>query len=214
MPAAVADGVVALLLAAGSGTRFARIAGGPDGAKLLAPVDGARRVIDRAIAAIAPHCDHIVAAVGANPGVEAALREHAGLTVVRVADPARGMGHSLASAARAARHLSPRWLIVMLADMPFVRADTVGSLLARANATDDAASIVAPRWRGQRGHPVVFGRAQLTSLVELDGDRGASPLLGRHPVVWVDVDDPGVVRDVDEPDDLETRAGQSGDAPC
>ncbi|MGA7779576.1 MAG: nucleotidyltransferase family protein, partial [Paraburkholderia sp.] len=41
------------------------------------------------------------------------------------------------------------------------------------------------------------------ALRALDGDTGARALLTEHPVARLDVDDPGILRDVDTPEDLQ-----------
>jgi len=59
-------------------------------------------------------------------------------------------------------------------------------------------------FRGQRGHPVGFARKYGSLLSALTGDEGARALIAARQ--WalqrVDVDDPGVLRDIDHPDDL------------
>ena len=68
-------------------------------------------------------------------------------------------------------------------------------------------STTARRWsrrfiEGQRGHPVGFGIEHRDALLALDGDTGAKSLLMSQHVTRVDVGDPGILRDVDTPDDL------------
>ena len=96
-------------------------------------------------------------------------------------------------------HQQGNKLLVALGDMPFVAPATLARLVGCA--TDDSV-IAAPRHAGERGHPVLFGRAHFDALTRLDGDRGAAALLREHPVRWVDVDDPGIVKDIDRPSDL------------
>ncbi|MGC2038161.1 MAG: nucleotidyltransferase family protein, partial [Paraburkholderia caledonica] len=40
------------------------------------------------------------------------------------------------------------------------------------------------------------------ALLRLDGDSGARSLLGSERVMRLDVDDAGILRDIDTPDDL------------
>ncbi len=65
-------------------------------------------------------------------------------------------------------------------------------------------AIAAPAYRGERGHPVGFARRFLDELSALHGDQGAKELIAEHPdwVTLYEVDDPGVLRDVDRPSDL------------
>jgi molybdenum cofactor cytidylyltransferase len=73
-------------------------------------------------------------------------------------------------------------------------------------STLTGASIAAPVPRGRRGHPVGFSAAHRDALMALSGDEGARALVAAAGVdlVRVDVDDQGVLRDVDTPGDLVT----------
>jgi len=55
-----------------------------------------------------------------------------------------------------------------------------------------------------RGHPVGFGAMHGEALAALDGDLGARELIASasDAVTKLDVDDPGILADVDTPDDL------------
>ena len=115
---------------------------------------------------------------------------------VYAADSALGMGHSLAAGVRAARHLD--FLFVALADMPDIRAETLGRL---KDAMTGAASIVQPVYRGTPGHPVGFGRRHFPALESLKGDIGAKGVVAAHGdrTLRIEVDDPGVLTDYDVP---------------
>src|SRR5581483_1569221 len=89
--------------------------------------------------------------------------------------------------------------IVALADMPRIQSSTIEAV---ARALDGGASLVAPFYAGQRGHPVGFGAGHREALLSLDGDSGARALLKSERVMRLDVDDAGILRDVDTPEDL------------
>ena len=90
------------------------------------------------------------------------------------------------------------WLVA-LADMPWIRPDSIARV---AQALRGDATIAAPGWRDARGHPVGFKASLYGALSALSGDQGAKAILARHRVELIPVDDPGVVRDVDRPEDL------------
>ncbi|HBI69953.1 MAG TPA: molybdopterin-guanine dinucleotide biosynthesis protein MobA, partial [Massilia sp.] len=69
-------------------------------------------------------------------------------------------------------------------------------------ALADGADIAAPVHAGRRGNPVAFGAAHLPALLALEGEHGARALLRSMPVREVEVDDPGIFRDIDTPADL------------
>lgn len=124
----------------------------------------------------------------------------AGCNTVVCKNAAEGMGASLAEGVRAAAD-AHGW-VVALADMPYIKPETVRVI---ARALSEGAAIAAPSYRGERGHPVGFARRFLDELSGLHGDTGARGILKAHPdwITLYEVDDPGVLRDVDEPSDLE-----------
>lgn len=189
--ASLATGV---LLAAGTGSRF-----DPRGLrnKLLAPLPDGISVAQHAAHRLLLVVPKVTAVL--RPGAETLARalNDTGCDVIFSAEALRGMGASLA-AGIAATADAESW-IVALADMPCIDAATIGAV---ARAVDEGASLAAPYYRGQRGHPVGFGAEHRAALLALDGDAGARALLSAWPVARIDVDDPGILRDIDTPADL------------
>lgn len=184
--------IAGILLAAGASTRFG-------GDKLLHPLadgtpmglSGARKLLGKV--------DCGIAVVRPSDRALAGLLEAEGWLVARCATAADGMGASLACGVNSAPHVRG-WLIA-LADMPFIRPETIGAVAGLLRA---GAPLAAPRYQGRRGHPVGFSRAFLGDLTRLDGDRGASAVLAAHAskLQYVDCDDPGIVTDIDRRSDL------------
>jgi molybdenum cofactor cytidylyltransferase len=115
-----------------------------------------------------------------------------------------GMGDSIAAGV-SIRASATGWL-VLPADMPLVRP---ASLRAVADALDQQ-PIAFAQHRGRRGHPVGFGAELFSELVMLKGDEGARRLLARYPTAAVELDDPGVLFDIDTVDDLAVAQGRIG----
>ena len=191
--------LVGLLLAAGRGARFG-------GAKLLAPLPSASHGAGGGTLVGAAACMHLVAALDeviavVRPG-DAALRDvlaGAGARIVVCERADEGMGASLACAVAAAAD-ADGWLVA-LADMPWIAPS---SIVTVADALRGGAEMAAPVFRGERGHPVGFARKYGGLLSALTGDEGARSLVAsrKGALQLLDVDDPGVVRDIDRPDDL------------
>jgi len=151
-------------------------------------------------------CRHLLAAV---PTVVAVVRPDdtalaaalaaVGARVVRCARAGDGMGASLACGAQASNE-ADGW-VVALADMPWIRPETIAHVAA---AIAGGAVIAAPFHRGERGHPVGFGRTCGVALAALTADEGAKAIVAAHrgALVRIDVDDPGILRDVDAQGDL------------
>jgi molybdenum cofactor cytidylyltransferase len=112
-----------------------------------------------------------------------------------------GMGVSLAWAVNHTPQASA-W-IVALADMPSIRPETITQV---ADAIERPTALAAPVFRGQRGHPVGFGRAYFEQLIQLTGDEGARSILRDHAeqVRWLVCEDPGIIADIDAPADLQS----------
>jgi molybdenum cofactor cytidylyltransferase len=107
-----------------------------------------------------------------------------------------GMGDSIAAGVSV--HASASGWLVLPGDMPLVRP---ASLRAVADALDQQ-PIAYAQHRGRRGHPVGFGAELFSELVMLKGDEGARRLLARYPTAAVELDDAGVLFDIDTVDDL------------
>lgn len=132
-------------------------------------------------------------------GHEDAVRALAGdLPCVHAADHANGLAESLKTGLRVA---PGAWAgaLVVLGDMPFVQAETLRALATALAAGADA---VVPVQDGRRGNPAGFARGVWPSLMALHGDRGARGLLDALGAVELAVDDPGIHRDLDRPEDL------------
>ena len=184
--------IVGLLLAAGSATRF-----GSDKLRHELPhgvslaVQAARHLktaVPRIVAVVRPGADETAQALAAE-GCEIAVCERA----------AEGMGASLACAVQAAGGADG--YLVALADMPFVRPSSIAAV---RDALAAGALIAAPYFRARRGHPVGIAGSLRAELERLSGDEGARKILAarENELVKVPVGDPGVVRDIDRPEDL------------
>jgi len=196
MPVNRENRIVGVLLAAGRGTRFggdkllARLASGDVAGEAVGVVAlrHLRRAVPDVIAVVRDDDRALAAELGAN-----------GARIVRCANADDGMGASLACAVQATADATG-WLVA-LADMPWISAATIERVGAAVTA---GAPVAAPFYRGERGHPVGFSASCYSALAALTGDEGAKAIVGAHRdrVVRIDVDDAGIVRDVDTPGDL------------
>lgn len=186
---------VIVVLAAGQGSRFAGLQ------HKLAQDLGAASVLGQTIShAIESRLPVIV--VTTQPLAAEAARWVARRDVVvlpEVGSPGAGplgMGFSIAAGV-AARPDAGGWL-VLPGDMPLVLPRT---LVQVAQGLVQHAVVFA-QYRGRRGHPVGFGAELFSELVQLSGDEGARRVMARYPSHGIEVDDPGVLVDVDTVADL------------
>lgn len=187
--------VVGILLAAGTGSRF-----GSD--KLRHPLPHGVVIAVQAARHLRAAVDRVVAVVrpGADETAEALKAEGCEVTICSLS--VDGMGASLAWAVQQAGEASG--YLIALADMPFIRPSTISAV---RDALDQGAALAAPYFRTRRGHPVGLAGRYASELRALAGDEGARNLLDRDAalLVKVPVGDPGVIRDIDSPGDLQPR---------
>jgi molybdenum cofactor cytidylyltransferase len=114
-----------------------------------------------------------------------------------------GQLSSVIAGLNAADHPGIIALLVTPVDLPLVVPATVRALLDAFSST--RAAVVRATHKGQHGHPVIFARAVFDELRRADRALGAKSVVQAHAreLVDVDVDDPGVLHDLDEPDDYE-----------
>jgi molybdenum cofactor cytidylyltransferase len=112
-----------------------------------------------------------------------------------------GQLSSVLAGLRQADRPGVRGLLWIPVDMPLIAAATVAQLLAVFDAS--GAPIVRPAYRGAHGHPVIVARALFDELRRANPSDGARAVVRAHAgsIADVEVDDPGVVVDVDTPED-------------
>jgi molybdenum cofactor cytidylyltransferase len=128
-------------------------------------------------------------------------------------EPDRGQLSSLLCAVEAVDRPGVRGLLVMPVDIPLVAAGTIAAVAAAFTAR--APLIARAVCRGRHGHPVVFSRAAFADLRAADPDVGAKAVLRLHAdrVLDVEVEDEGVLIDLDDPAAYRAAFGSSPDAP-
>ena len=181
-----------IVLAAGKGTRFEGVQH-----KLEQGLGGSTVLGITLRQVIASHLKVVVvttAALAATARLHVAARDVVLLPEVGTpgAD-ALGMGYSI-SAGVSARPDAAGWL-VLPGDMPLVLVAVARQLAHHA--------VVYAQHKGRRGHPVGFSAELYSELVALRGDEGARRLVSRYPAMAVEVNDPGVLVDVDTEADLD-----------
>ncbi|QDG56499.1 NTP transferase domain-containing protein [Pseudomonas sp. NIBRBAC000502773] len=189
--------LAAIVLAAGQGSRF-RAEAGADQDKLLVNcvgLDGVMRPVIEQVLVSLP--DRLVARwLVTTPDRTEVIRlaEAYGCQVLLL--QSAGMGESIAAAV-AASASADGWLVV-LGDMPFIQSSSIERVIDVLE--EDGISV--PVQAGEYGHPVAFGSAFGPDLMALTGDRGGKPLFARARVREVQVEDAGVLWDVDLPEQL------------
>ena len=179
--------VTGILLAAGQGTRFGA-------GKLLHPLaDGTPMAVAAAwrLGAAVPRTIAVVA------DAESALARQlsqAGLRVIPNPHALEGMGTSIACGVAASPDAAG-WVIA-LADMPCIPEAVIKAVVA---GLERGADIIAPVYRGQRGHPVGFSARHAPALLQLHADAGARGIIAANidSLKLIETSDAGVIFDID-----------------
>jgi molybdenum cofactor cytidylyltransferase len=190
--------VGAVILAAGGASRYGSL-------KQVMPWRGiplVTHVVEQALNC--PDVAQVVVTMGA--GVDAVRAAVAGCRVSRmeVPDWAAGQSRSVQAGLAALRAADPALgaALFLLADQPGITPELLAALVQRHRET--LAPVVAPRYQGRRGNPVLFDRATFDAFAGLSGDVGARPIIERYAgeVAWVDWPTPEVIQDIDTPEDM------------
>jgi CTP:molybdopterin cytidylyltransferase MocA len=192
----------ALILAAGTGTRF-----GSD--KLLALWRG-RPLMAHVIATATTLRDAgtvggVTAVVREGDDAVAALARQSGLRVVVNAHPELGLAHSLRLGLGALAVLTPEpgGALIFLADQPATPLEASEEVVRAWRLGRSA--VVRPRYSeapDEPGHPVLLDRDAWGLAEGLTGDQGLGRALARSPHLVLHVDVDGANPDVDTPSDL------------
>ncbi|SIS18464.1 nucleotidyltransferase family protein [Natronorubrum thiooxidans] len=188
--------VAGVLLAAGTSSRY-----GTEN-KLLATLEGEPIVRHAARPLVRSSVDPVVVVLGHEADrVQDALE---GLPVETVINEAydTGQASSLRAGIEAVYDCDDvDAVLVALGDMPFVTPETIETVVSAYAA--GAGEALAAAFDGDRGNPVLFDARFFGALTDVDGDIGGREiLLESDSSALIEVDDLGVRRDVDVPDDL------------
>jgi molybdenum cofactor cytidylyltransferase len=153
---------------------------------LASPVDGTLVVLGAAADKVAPLLAKLPVETIVNPDFRSGM-----LSSVQ-----RGI-RALPASARAA--------LIFLGDQPAVGPETSGRVLAAYRVS--GRGIVLPVHAGRGGHPLLIDLKYRAEIDGLSAGIGLRELLVRHPddIFRVEIDDPGVLLDIDTPEDYHSR---------
>jgi len=186
--------IVAVVLSAGESSRMGR-------PKALLPIDG-QTFIERIVAVLKQSgIERIIVVLGFN--AEEMRREIEHLPVEILINPAYQQGQ-LSSLQVALRRLNSEEdcdaILVHLVDHPYLSAAVVNRMIDRYRESKNC--IVIPKYRGKRGHPVLFDRTLFSELLSAPLDQGAKAVVNAHPdqTLEIDTEEVGVTLDIDTPE--------------
>jgi len=174
--------------------------------KPLLQLDNGETFVAHLARLMLPVVAHLTVVVGAYADrVRPAIPDDPRITVVNNPEWERGQLSSIKAGIRA---LAPdaSSALIHLADHPLVKGATFSAMTYTFR--EFGKPIVIARQDGHRGHPVIFGRSVFAELLDAPEDQGARVVVNADPsrIVYMDADDPGIVLDLDTPEEL-MRAG-------
>jgi molybdenum cofactor cytidylyltransferase len=186
--------IIAVVLSAGQSSRMGR-------PKALLPIEG-QRFIERIIGVLGQSgIGRIIVVLGHHADQLRGQIEHLPVEIVINADYHSGQ---LSSLQAAIRHIEKDdrclGMLVHLVDHPFIDAALVDALIK--NFLETKMLIVVPRYKGKRGHPVIFSRQLFEELLDAPVDQGAKAVVNAHRQDTLEIEwqDEGITLDIDTPE--------------
>jgi molybdenum cofactor cytidylyltransferase len=190
--------IVAVVLAAGESSRM----GQP---KALLPIDGVR-FIERIVTALkSSGVANIVVVLGHNADEMRRKIDDLPVTIVINPEYQKGQLSSLQTAIRYLETLPAsddlEGILVHLVDHPYINPQLVKLMIERFE--ESGRLIVVPRFRGRRGHPVLFSRRLFPKLLAAPMDQGAKTVVHAHQAetLEIETESEGVTIDIDTPEE-------------
>jgi CTP:molybdopterin cytidylyltransferase MocA len=182
-----------IILAAGLSSRMGRD-------KATLPYRGST-FLNRLIGLLAPRVEPLVVVLGHNAElIRPTIRPDSRVACAVNPNFEQGMLSSLQIGIRALP-AGIEAALFTLVDLPAVAEDTVDRLLAAFES--GAQPLTIPRCAGRRGHPVFARNAILDEIAALPTNASAKTVIHAHrsETLFVEVNDDGIFRDVDVPED-------------
>jgi molybdenum cofactor cytidylyltransferase len=189
----VASSVIAIVPAAGKSERFG-------GMKLVADVGG-RPLITRTLQSLLDAgVPRVIVVCAPVPFGTVDVFDDPRVELATNPDPSRGMFSTIQAGLAFAA--GDETVVVLPADMPFVQPATIGVVIDECRRTD---APIAASFKGKNGHPLALPPRLRDAMLSAEASGNLKDALKsvNEPPTSLDVDDPGVVRDVDRREDLD-----------
>jgi molybdenum cofactor cytidylyltransferase len=96
---------------------------------------------------------------------------------------------------------------IALSDQPLIQPRTIAAMCDAWRESRPA--VMLPTYRGKRGHPILLSAAHAKEILSLPANATLKAFTSRHVkhTVELDVDDPGILHDLDTPADYQAAKG-------
>jgi molybdenum cofactor cytidylyltransferase len=171
---------------------------------------GGETILDRLTGILAACCQPVIVVLGHQAeSIRAGMKSRHDVEFVVNPMPERGQLSSL-QCGLAALPESAAGVLFTPVDYPAIQPSTVESLIS-AFLADPRRALTMPRHEGRRGHPVIAGREVVSRILALPSDGQARDAIRQFDddALYVDVQDPGILKDVDTPEAYRALLGAS-----
>lgn len=185
------DNISAIILAAGTSSRMG------DDNKLFLDLAG-KTIIQHVIENVSQTLVDEIIFVGSELSMSGLKQfEKPNVRLVENPNYETGMTSSIQVGVRTA--ISTRGIMICLGDMPLIRPETY-KLIYKAF---DGKSMIVPAYKGKRGNPVIFPVSLREAILNHKEPEGCKGIVKANTdlVKEVEVDDSGILRDVDTPEE-------------
>ena len=107
-------------------------------------------------------------------------------------------------------HPELKAVLILVADQPYITGALLQEMIALQSRSNKG--IIAARYRGINGTPVLFTQNHFSNLAKLSGDKGARSILLQHPDDLLTVDFSLGEIDIDTEDDYKKFVLNNGNA--
>jgi len=156
--------------------------------------------LDRLIGIFGRSCTAVTVVLGHDPGIQNSLQRAKEARFVVNTDFELGQLSSLQCGLRAIP-AGAEGIIFTPVDYPAIQESTVSLLIRKWDEGREESSFVIPRFNGRRGHPVLFSVSMKKEFLALPPEADARAIIHGNVARtnYVDVNDAGILRDIDDP---------------
>lgn len=182
------NGTEGVILAAGFSKRAGQF-------KMTLPI-GDKTILEKCIEGMTSVCNRIIVVGGYNDDeIKEIVTDIPNIEFCHNKNYEMGM---FTSVKRGIHEIKTERFFIIPGDQPLVQAETYQKMLA----VD--ADIVIPRYKGKKGHPVLFRSHLIKEILAMPDEACLRDFIHSKNAVCIDLDDRGILLDVDNPADYKT----------
>lgn len=186
--------ITCILLSAGLSERF----GSP---KALADIAGKNIIQHVQNTLLHSNCDEIIVVLGAHADqIQPSIFIHSRIRVVYNNHYNFGQTSSVQAGINEADS-SSKGIMFLPVDCPLVQTSSINKIIDHFKEKDP--DILIPTYQNKKGHPPFFNQRLRTKIIGLPLNLGLNSLFHDHPPQTIEIDDPGIIKSFNTPQELE-----------